>query len=90
MATACSDGFVWGGSLQGRGGTATGEGRSRGSAGGEEEQGQRRFYFLAALDMQGWAGAVLEEGAVQGGVQGVHRSGRRHPVVQGGGAQGLG
>jgi hypothetical protein len=55
MVAACSDGSVWGGGLQGRGGAAAGEGKSRGGAGGEEEQGQRRFYFLAALDMQGWA-----------------------------------
>jgi hypothetical protein len=39
---------------------------------------ERLLLFLVVLDMQGWAGAVLEEGAVQEGVQGARRSGRRH------------
>jgi hypothetical protein len=73
MAAACSDGFIWGGGLQGprlqgRGGVATGEGRSRGGAGGEEEQGRRCFCFLAALDIRGWTGAhsaALPGGRVQ-------------------------
>jgi hypothetical protein len=38
---------------------------------------ERLLLFLAVLDMQRWAGAVLEEGAVQEGVQGARRLGRR-------------